>query len=506
MKDKFYALSTPFIANIGRDNYLPFSCSNQHIGDSLGEIMFAKAETGMMTKMGMGCSGYVGVRGKGSPISNSNVPSPGSIYFAGGFENTIKEVNQGVRRGYMALYWDVEHPDIMDVLDIQRDGHPLQDINYGVCISDDFMIKAQNGDESARKVLAKIHESRFDTGLPYIFFKDNVNRAAPDVYQNKGFEIKSSNLCTEILEVSNEEYSFVCDIAAMNAEMIDDPRFPKAVKILTYALDALHNVFQRKLEEWRDSKDMEDRLKFEFLRKAYKASLHFRDIGVGCAGYHSLLQSRMIAFESMEAKMLNARLFKTIQENTLEASKELAQMYGEPEMLIGYGRRNCLLNAVAPNTSSAFIVGQISPGIEPFSSNYYVKDLSKTKHLVKNENLEKLLEEKGKNTREVWNSISLHDGSVQHLDFLSEHEKNVFKTWQEISPMEIVVQAAQRQKFIDQAQSLNLMINQGVGLKDVNTLFYKAWEMGIKTLYYQHSTNAAQQLRKGILTCETCAG
>lgn len=501
-----YALSTPFITSIGRKSALPFSCSNQHIGDSLGEIAFAKGESAIMTKVGKGCSGYMELRGKGTAITNSSIPSPGSLYFAGGFNDIIKEVNQGVRRGYMALYWDVHHSDILEVLDIQRDNHFIDKLNYGVCIDQKFLDSAASGDEKSREVLLKIHESRFLTGLPYIFFKDNVNNAKPDVYKDNDFTIKSSNLCTEILEVSDEKYSFVCDIAAMNATMMDHPEFERAIEVLTHALDGLHTIYQRILLSWKHSKYKEDQYKWLFLQKAYQSSHDFRDIGVGLTGYHTMLQNKNIAFESMDAKFLNARLFKTIKENTLKASKEMAKLYGEPIMLEGYGRRNCLMNAVAPNTSSAFILGQVSQGIEPIFSNYYIKDIAGGKHVIKNPNLELLLEKYGINTRDTWNSIAQNDGSIQHLSELNEHDKNVFKTFQEIAPMEIIIQAAQRQPFIDQGQSINLMINQEVGYKEVNALLYKAAELGIKTLYYQHGTNAAQQLRKSLTECDTCAG
>ena len=501
-----YALSTPFITSVGRKSALPFSCSNQHIGDSMGEIAFAKGESAIMTKVGKGCSGYMDLRGAGAAITNSGISSPGSLYFAEGFNQIIKEVNQGVRRGYMALYWDIDHDDILNVLDIQRDNNPLDKINYGVCIGQDFLDKVANGDEKAREVLLKVHESRFLTGLPYIFFKDNVNNAKPDVYKNNDFTIKSSNLCTEILEVSDDKYSFVCDIAAMNAIFIDHPEFGKAVEVLAQALDGLHTIYQRTLLSWKHSDKKEDNYKWFFLQKAYKSSHDFRDIGVGCTGYHTLLQNNNVAFESMDAKYINAKLFKKIQEHTLKSSQELALLYGEPKMLEGYGRRNCLMNAVAPNTSSAFILEQVSQGIEPIFSNYYIKDIAGGKHVIKNPNLEKLLEELSINTRSVWNSIAQNDGSVSHLAELSEHQKNVFKTFQEIAPMEILIQAAQRQQFIDQSQSLNLMINQKVGYKEVNALLYKAAELGIKTLYYQHGTNAAQQLRKSLLECDSCAG
>lgn len=503
----YYALSTPFITSIGRKSALPFSCSNQYIGDSLGEIAFAKGESSIMTKVGMGCSGYMDLRGKGASITNSSIPSPGSLYFAEGFNQIIKEVNQGVRRGYMALYWDVDHPDILEVLDIQRDNHPIDKLNYGVCLDKDFLQRAKDNPEGKeRDVLFKIHESRSMTGLPYIFFKDNVNNARNDVYMANGYEIKSSNLCTEILEVSNEKYSFVCDIAAMNATKFGSEGFEEAVRILAMALDGLHTIFQTTIESWRDSELKEDRYKWMFLEKAYNSSKDFRDIGIGCTGYHTLLQQKMIAFESMEAKFINSALFRTIQKETLAASKIMAGIYGEPKKLRGFGRRNCLLNAVAPNTSSAFILGQVSQGVEPIFSNHYIKDIAGGKHVIKNPQLEELLESLGQNTRETWMSIGKHDGSVQHLDFLDDHQKNVFKTFQEISPAEILIQASQRQQFIDQGQSTNLMINQEVGYKQMNELLFMASDLGIKTLYYQHGTNAAQQLKKNITECESCAG
>ena len=505
-KQGYYALSTPILSNVGRKNALPFSCSNQHIGDSLGEIFFGRGETAMMTKMGMGCSAYFSpLRPKGGPISNSVVPSPGSLYFAKRFDNTVKEVNQGVRRGFIAGYWDAEHPDIMDVLEIQRDGNDIQDMNYGICMTDAFLEKARSGDPTAQATLIKVHESRFMTGLPYLFFTDNVNRAKPDTYVELDLTINSSNLCTEILEVSNEKYSFVCDIAAMNATKIDQPDFERAVRILTYALDALHTDFQSKLEGWRDSSDKEDNLKFLFLQKAYRSSVDFRDIGLGCTGFHSMLQERGVSFSSMEARELNIKLFSTIQRATLEASKELAEVYGPfPMCPSGKYRRNNLKNAIAPNTSSGFIYGQLSQGNEPIFSNYYVKDIAKAKVPIKNSILKALLKTKDLDTKGVWDSILAADGSVQHLEELSKEEKSVFETFREILPDHIITLAAQRQPYIDQGQSTNTMIDSSYGLKEVNELLYKAWKMGIKTLYYQHSVNSAQEFTRK--ECESCAG
>jgi ribonucleoside-diphosphate reductase alpha chain len=214
----------------------------------------------------------------------------------------------------------------------------------------------------------------------------------------------------------------------------------------------------------------------------------------------------MIPFESMEAKYLNVKIAKNIKDAAYEASRKLADEYGEPELLRGYGRRNTTLLAIAPTKSSAFIIGQASEGIEPHRTNFYIKDLQKGKYTIKNPHLEELLFQKGENNNQVWNSILQHSGSVQHLDFLNDREKSVFKTFREISAKEIVIQAAQRQKYIDQGQSLNLMVPPSVSIKDLNSLIIQAWQLGVKSLYYQFSVNAAQELSRNILTCTSCEG
>lgn len=236
------------------------------------------------------------------------------------------------------------------------------------------------------------------------------------------------------------------------------------------------------------------------MQRAYNFAKENRALGLGALGWHSYLQSKMIAFESQVARDINREVFQTIHDRAYATSSRLAQEYGEPSILTGYGRRNSTLLAVAPNTSSAFIIGQVSQSIEPWLSNCYVKDLAKIKTTIKNTSLERLLEERGKNTREVWQFIRDNDGSVQNLDCLSQEEKEVFKTFSEINQYAIIDQAADRQKFIDQGQSLNLMIDPKTPAKDINALYLDAWKQGIKTLYYQYSKNAAQELSRKIVT------
>lgn len=263
--------------------------------------------------------------------------------------------------------------------------------------------------------------------------------------------------------------------------------------------------FITKLEDMRDSGDKEKEQTFYFMEKAYNFAKENRAIGIGALGWHSYLQSNMIPFESLDASKLNAWIFKDIHDKAYKASEELAEMFGEPEILKGYGRRNATLLAIAPTTSSAFILGQVSQSIEPKFSNNYVKDLAKTKATIRNPYLKGVLAKYGKDDRETWNNIRDNDGSVQQLDFLTDHEKNVFKTFSEIDQYVVLDQAAIRQQFIDQSQSLNIMINPAeVTTKEINDLHIFAWRNGVKTLYYQHGTNAAQQFSqdKICIMCE----
>ena len=311
-------------------------------------------------------------------------------------------------------------------------------------------------------------------------------------YKEKNMKIHSSNLCTEIFLPTNEDESFVCDLSSMNILHYDEWKDTDAVELLVYLLDAVMSEFIQKAS------------KIKFMERAVRFAGRHRAIGVGWLGWHSYLQSKMIPFESNDAKRHNVKIAKNIKEKAYAASAKMAQEYGEPEVLQGYGRRHTTLMAIAPTKSSSFILGQVSEGIEPHRSNYYIKDLAKGKFTIKNSQLEQLLESKGENKAEVWDSILRNSGSVQHLTCLTDEEKAVFKTFAEISQKECIIQAAQRQKYIDQGQSLNLMIHPSIPIKDVNALMIEAWELGIKSLYYQMSVNAAQSFSRDILACVSC--
>lgn len=500
----FYSLASPVWSNFGLERGLPISCFGSYLADDMGDILYAQAEAGMMSKYGGGTSGFFGaLRGRGAPIKN-NGQSSGAVHFMELFETIIDVVSQGnVRRGSFAPYLPIEHPDILEFLEIGTEGNPIQKLTHGVTVGDQWLQEMIDGDQDKRAIWAKLLQRRGEMGYPYIFFSDTVNNNTVDVYKDKNLKIHASNLCSEIMLPANEEWSFVCCLSSVNLALYDERKDTDAVETLVYFLDAVMTEFITKLEALRDSEHKDDRQAFEFMKKAYAFAKANRAIGLGVLGRHSLLQSRMLSFESIQAKNLNKEIFELIQTRSYAASEQMAKEYGEPEILQGYGRRHTTLNAIAPTTSSAFILGQVSQSIEPYLSNCYVKDVAKIKVTIKNSYLEKLLEAKGQNTRDVWLNIRDHDGSVQHLDFLSDEEKAVFKTFCEIDQMAIIYQAADRQKFTDQSQSLNVMISPKTPAKEVNYLYIQAWKLGIKTLYYQHSMNAAQQFSKKI-TCSGC--
>lgn len=502
----YFSLASPVWSNFGKKRGLPISCFGSSIEDDMGDILYTQSEVGMMSKLGGGTSGYFGnLRHRGADVKD-NGKSSGAVHVMQLFEKMVDVVSQGsVRRGRFSPYLPVDHPDIKEFLEIGTEGNPIQELTHGVTVSDEWMESMKAGDTEKRAIWAKILQSRSEIGYPYILFRDNANNNAPNVYKDKGLKINASNLCSEIMLPSNDKWSFVCCLSSMNLLHYDKWKDTDAVETLTYFLDAVMEEFIVKLEAYRDSGDRDDSLTFMFMEKAYNFAKANRALGLGALGWHSLLQSKMLSFDSQEAFNLNSEVFRVIKEKSYKASEELAKLYGEPEVLKGYGRRNTTLNAIAPTTSSAFILGQVSQGIEPIWSNIYVKDIAKIKTTIKNPFLVKLLEEKGKNTADVWRSIRDYDGSVQHLDFLTGSEKEVFKTYPEIDQITIIYQAANRQNHIDQGQSLNLMVHPDMPTKDVNNLYMTAWKLGVKSLYYQHSMNAAQKFKQK-KECASCEG
>lgn len=487
------SLSSPVWANFGAGRGLPIACNGSFLEDDMDSILGKTAEIGKMTQLGAGTSAYYGaLRPRGSAISTGGT-ADGPVHYMELVSTTTNVVSQSnVRRGHCAVYLPVEHPDIKEFLNLREEGHSIQNLSLGVCISNQWMEEMIAGDKVKRKLWARIIQKRFESGYPYIFFTDNVNNGAPEVYKDKGMKIYASNMCVEIALPSSGNESFVCCLASLNLLHYDDWKDSGVARALTMFLDAVIQEYINKTEG------------VPFMEDARRFAMNHRAIGVGVLGWHSFLQSKMIAFESAEAKRLNVEIHRNIFGKCLSASQELAKLLGEPEVLKGYGRRNTTLMAIAPTTSSSFILGQVSPSIEPLNSNYFTKDLQKGKFGYKNPFLKELLHAKGYDNKETWDSILINGGSVQHLEFLSEQEKSVFKTFGEIPQIEVIIQGADRQKEFDQGQSLNLMIHPDSPLADVNKLMIEAWKLGVKTLYYQRSTNPSQELARELLSCKSC--
>lgn len=487
------SLSSPIWANMGTERGLPISCFNVYVPDNIEGITHKLGEVIMQTKIGGGTSGYFGeLRGRGSAVTD-NGKSSGATSFMKLFDTAMDTISQGgVRRGAFAAYLDIDHPDIKEFLEIKNIGNPIQNLFNGVCVPDYWMQEMIEGDREKREVWAKVLESRQQKGLPYIFFSDNINRNKPEVYKDKELSIYSSNLCSEIALPSSKEESFICCLSSMNLELYDEWKDTEAVKLAIWFLDAVLQEFIAKTEE------------NYYLGSANRFAKKHRALGLGVMGWHSYLQKKRIPFEGLQAKGLTNSIFKEISEKAKKSSQELAQIYGEPEILKGYGQRNTTLMAIAPTTSSSAILGQTSPGIEPFSSNYYKAGLAKGNFMRKNKYLKELLQEKELDNEETWRSIMLNHGSVQHLKELSTEEKAVFKTFKEISQLEIIQQASIRQRYIDQAQSLNLNIPSNLPVKEVNKLMIEAWQLGVKTLYYQRSQSVSKEFISEMVTCASC--
>jgi ribonucleoside-diphosphate reductase alpha chain len=499
MSRGYYSLSSPVWSNFGTKKGLPISCNGVFIDDSIESILTKVGEVGMQTKMGAGTSGYLGaIRPRGSAIKTGG-KADGPVHYANMFETTVDIISQGnVRRGSMAVYLDIESPDIMEFLDAREEGSSIKNLSLGVCISDKFMQEMIDGDTHKRTVWARLLRKRRESGYPYLFFSDTVNNNKPQVLKDKNRTIWASNLCSEIALPSSNDESFVCNLASMNALTYDEWQNTDAVETMIYFLDA---VMEEYIEKTKD---------VQFMESSHNFAVRWRALGLGILGWHTYLQSKMIAFESFAAHMENIKISKFIDDRSMIATKELALEYGEPSGMLGYCQRNLTRCAIAPTTSSSFILGQVSPSIEPLASNYFTKDLAKGKFTYKNPYLDAVIQDHishGDTTmsyKDIWESVLKRGGSVQHLDFLSQDEKDVFKTFSEITPLTIVQQAAARQKYIDQAQSLNLLIHPDVSAKDINALIIEGWKLGVKTFYYQRSANPAQELVRNIMECAVC--
>lgn len=472
--------ASPILSNLGTDRGLPISCNTVHVPDSVDGIFNKIHEFAMLSKNGAGVGIYFGdIRGRGAKIKG-NGRSEGVIPWARIFDTTVATVNQGgTRKGAAAAYLPIDHIDIEDFLNMRRPtGDPntrCLNLNHAVCISNQWMEELVAGDTNKRAIWAELLKTRVETGQPYILFTDHVNDQSPECYKTRGLKVKTSNICTEITLFTDELHSFVCCLSSLNAVRFDEWKNTDTVELATRFLDAV-------LEEY-----IQKASSIPGLEAAVRSAVKGRAIGIGVLGWHALLQSKMIPFDSFDAMRLNADLFRTIREGTTKATTELALELGEPEWCKGSGRRNTHCEAVAPTVSNAAISGVDSQGIEVIPGVIYAKKSAKGTFLYENRYFKKLLQDKGHDTPEVWKSVNAMGGSVQHLKFLSDHEKLVFLTGREINQHAVVKQAIQRQKWIDQAQSVNLFFAANSDPKYIHEVHLAAWQGGLKSLYYCRS-------------------
>ena len=469
--------ASPVLSNMGTQRGLPISCNSIHVGDSVDSIFGKSHELAMLSKNGAGVGIYLGdVRGRGAPIKG-NGKSEGIIPWAKVYDTTTVSVSQGsTRRGASAVYLPMDHLDIDEFINMRR---PTGDVNrrclnmnHGICVTDEWMNSMIAGDQHKRHLWGEVLKARVETGEPYLFFTDNVNKANPETYKANGLSVKTSNICTEIFLHTDPDHSFVCCLSSLNLVKWDEWKDSNLAAVATRFLDAVIQEYIVKSES------------VPGLEASRRSAIKGRAIGIGVLGWHTLLQKNMTPFDSFDAMMLNSAIFRTIRNGAEKETKQLAIELGEPEWCKGFGRRNTHLMAIAPTVSNSTISGGHSAGIEPIAANIFSQKSAKGTFIRKNNVLSDLLQTMGKDTPEVWKSINEQSGSVQHLSFLSAEQKAVFLTAREINQYAIVKQAAQRQKFIDQGQSVNLFFGANADPKYIHGVHIEAWQTGLKSLYY----------------------
>lgn len=479
--------ASPVFSNTGTDRGLPISCFGIQVPDSVDGIYDRLREQSLLTQHGGGvATGFSFVRHRGAPIKGGlNGYSKGIIPWIKGYEVGVVAMSQGsVRKGAGAANAHIRHGDIEEFVKMRRpNGDPnrfCRQINHCVVISDEFMQSVLAGNRKDQELWIEILKTRLETGEPYIMFEDTVNRDNPVGYQKHNKHVSMTNICTEITLATDELHSFICCLSSANLTKYDEWKDTDLIRTMVRFLNGILNEFIHKAK---------NKVGFE---RTVASAIKGRAIGIGVLGWHSLLQSKMIPFDSFDAMMLNSEIFKHIDDESDLESRALAQIFGEPEWCEGSGRYNSHLTAVAPTRSNSIIAGDVSFGIEPLVSNIYSDQTAQGVFIKKNKQLELVLDTLGYNTRDVWKSIHANEGSVQHLQFLSQREKEVFLTAYEINQMAIVKQAAQRQKFIDQSQSVNLFFRPDIDPKYFSKLHIEAWKLGVKTLYYCRSQSVAR--------------
>ena len=530
----WFMFSTPILSNGGTTRGLPISCFLNYVEDSREGLTNHYTENAFLSSVGGGVGGcWTGVRSVGSKTSNGS-ESTGVIPFLKVVDAEMLAFSQGVtRRGSYAAYLDISHPEIEEFLDVRKPtggdvNRKSTNLHHGVMIGDDFMQLIENAtrnpgfDDSwplidphsgevkkvvpAKTLWVKLIQNRVETGEPYIVFRDTVDEAVPEFQQKLGLRVHQSNLCSEITLPTDKDRTAVCCLSSVNLEEYDewknnDQFIPDLVRMLD-------NVLEHFIQNAPDQ-----------LSRASYSAMRERSIGLGAMGFHAHLQRHNIPFESAMAKGKNLQMFGRIKSEAVRATRELAAERGDCPDGMGSGLRNSHLLAIAPNASSSIICGNTSPSIEPYRANAFTQKTKSGSSLLKNEYLESILQDLGQDTDEVWKSIITNSGSVQHLDFLDEWTKEVFKTAVEIDQRWIIEMAGDRQEFICQSQSLNIFFPANVSKAELHAIHMMAWKRGVKTLYYLRSeafkraeTVSDEVLRERILEsiddegCLACEG
>lgn len=495
-------LASPVLSNMGTNRGLPISCFGIDTPDSIRGIGLTNAELMKLTSVGGGVGISLSrIRGRGTEIKG-NGKSEGVVPWAKIYDSTIIATNQGsVRRGAASVNLDINHIDIDEFLEIRRPkGDPnRQCLNLHQCVvvDDSFMRKLEARDQVAMERWTKILKARMETGEPYIMFKDNVNKANPISYLMNNLDVSMTNICTEITLHTDEEHSFICCLSSLNLAKYDEWKDTDTVQIAIYFLDGV-------MQEFIDKTSGK-----ESMVRTYNHAKKGRALGLGVMGWHTFLQQKGLPFNSIASTAHTHNVFSKIKTEAEAASRQLAVEYGEPVWCRGTGMRNTHLLAIAPTVSNSVITGGISAGIEPLPANIYTFNGAKGTFIRKNKVLEALLESKGENKDKWWDQMLRDNGSVLNLpdNILTQDEKELFLTFPEINQLELVRQAAIRQRYLDQTQSLNLSFDPQDSPKWINQVHIEAWKLGIKTLYYLRTDSVIKgDLGSRQADCVSCDG
>jgi ribonucleoside-diphosphate reductase alpha chain len=495
-------LASPVISNMGTDRGLPISCFGIDTPDSIRGIGLTNAELMKLTASGGGVGISLSrIRQRGEGIAG-NGKSEGVVPWAKIYDSSIIATNQGnVRRGAASVNLDIEHGDIEEFLQIRRPkGDPnRQCLNLHQCVvvGDSFMRKLEARDAESMNKWATVLKSRMETGEPYIMYKDNVNKNNPIAYRMNNLDVTMTNICSEITLFTDEEHSFICCLSSLNLAKWEEYKDTDCIKTAIWFLDGV-------MQEFIDKSNGK-----ESLKRTHKHASKGRALGLGVMGWHTFLQQKNLPFNSVASTVHTRNIFNKIRSESEAASMDLAAEYGEPLWCRGTGMRNTHLLAVAPTVSNSVICGGISAGIEPLPANVYTFNGAKGTFIRKNKVLEALLKSKGENKNKWWDQMLQEGGSVLNLpdNVLSTEEKDVFLTFSETNQLELIKQAAERQKYIDQTQSLNLSFDPNDSPKWINQVHMEAWKLGVKTLYYLRTDSVIKgDLGSRMADCLSCDG